>query len=153
MAHVLQLLQHVADIIVHLLHAGFVDAPVLAALFAEHGFIFWRQHGRDMHARRVVPDEEWLVGLLGVIAVEEVDDLSRNFLVHRPRAVERQWAFVLARLVLLRTVEEWHHKTLRGGVRQVVRLGSTAPGTSGTPGIGVFLHGGATVCSVGDLLI
>src|ERR1700736_3913355 len=30
--------------------------------------------------------------------------------------------------------EEWHHKTLRGGVRQVVVLGSTAPGTSGTPG-------------------
>src|SRR5208283_5467346 len=49
--------------------------------------------------------------------------------------------------------EERHHKTLRGGVRQVVVLGSTAPGTSGTPGIGVFLHGGATVCSVGDLLI
>src|SRR5215467_10835044 len=39
--------------------------------------------------------------------------------------------------------EEWHHKIGRGGVRQVVVLGSTAPGTSGTPGIGVFLHGGA----------
>src|SRR5208337_614111 len=42
--------------------------------------------------------------------------------------------------------EEWHHKTGRGGVRQVVVLGSTAPGTSGTPGIGVFLHGRATAC-------
>src|SRR5437660_954421 len=49
--------------------------------------------------------------------------------------------------------EERHHKTLRGGVRHVVVLGSTAPGTSGTPGIGVFLHGGATDYSVGDLLI
>jgi hypothetical protein len=29
-----------------------------------------------------------------------------------------------------------------------VVLGSTAPGTSGKPGIGVFLHGGASVCSV-----
>src|SRR5512144_1998610 len=44
-------------------------------------------------------------------------------------------------------------RTGRGGVRQVVVFGSTAPGTSGTPGIGVFLHGGATVCSVGDLLM
>ena len=31
LAHVLQLLEHVADVVVHLLHAGFVDAPVLAA--------------------------------------------------------------------------------------------------------------------------
>src|SRR5664279_5308550 len=49
--------------------------------------------------------------------------------------------------------EEWHHKTGRGGVRQVAVLGSRAPGTSGTPGIGVFLHGGATACSVGLLLM
>src|SRR5271165_1397569 len=49
--------------------------------------------------------------------------------------------------------EEWHHKTGRGGVRQTVVFGSTAPGTSGTPGIGVFLHGGATPCSVGLLLM
>ena len=49
--------------------------------------------------------------------------------------------------------EEWHQRPVRGGVRQVVVLGSTAPGTSGRPGIGVFLHGGAMACSVGDLLI
>src|SRR5512143_214074 len=48
---------------------------------------------------------------------------------------------------------DWQASTGRGGVRHVVVLGSTAPGTSGTPGIGVFLHGGATVCSVGDLLM
>src|SRR5215471_7300761 len=42
--------------------------------------------------------------------------------------------------------EEWHQRTCRGGVMQVVVLGSTAPGTSGTPGIGVFLHGGAIAC-------
>src|SRR5215510_6585605 len=46
-----------------------------------------------------------------------------------------------------------HDRILRGGVRQIVVFGSTAPGTSGTPGIGVFLHGGATVCKVGDLLM
>src|SRR3954454_935497 len=35
--------------------------------------------------------------------------------------------------------------TGRGGVRQIVVFGSTAPGTSASPGIGVFLHGGAIV--------
>src|SRR5262252_9395062 len=49
--------------------------------------------------------------------------------------------------------EEWHQRTGRGGVRQVVVLGSTAPGTSGTPGIRVFLHGGATVCAAAVLLM
>src|SRR5215467_2785903 len=48
--------------------------------------------------------------------------------------------------------EDLQARMLRGGVRQIVVWGSTAPGTSGTPGIGVFLHGGAIVCCVGDLL-
>src|SRR6266516_2897128 len=43
--------------------------------------------------------------------------------------------------------EDLHESILRGGVRQIVVAGSTAPGTSGTPGIGVFLHGGASVWS------
>src|SRR5262245_25717445 len=49
--------------------------------------------------------------------------------------------------------EDLHHSTLRGGVRQTVVFGSTALGTSGMPGIGVFLHGGATVCVVAFLLM
>src|SRR5215468_2988108 len=49
--------------------------------------------------------------------------------------------------------DDLHHNTLRGGVRQTVVLGSTAPGTSGMPGIGVFLHGGAMLCWVGVLLM
>src|SRR5215813_3685600 len=49
--------------------------------------------------------------------------------------------------------EDLHQSTLRGGVRQTVVLGSTAPGTSGRPGIGVFWHGGASVCCVGVLLM
>src|ERR1700757_1504519 len=49
--------------------------------------------------------------------------------------------------------EEWHQMTGRGGVRQVVVLGSTAPGTSARPGIGVFLHGGTIPCLVGVLLM
>src|SRR5262250_379385 len=48
--------------------------------------------------------------------------------------------------------DDLHHSTLRGGVRQTVVLGSTAPGTSAMPGIGVFLQGGASDCCVGDLL-
>src|SRR5215472_6234742 len=43
--------------------------------------------------------------------------------------------------------EEWHQSTGRGGVRHVVVFGSTAPGTSGTPGIDVFLQGGAMACA------
>src|SRR5689334_10201719 len=53
--------------------------------------------------------------------------------------------------LLLVPSEDLQNSTLRGGVRQSVVLGSTAPGTSGTPGIGVFLHGGATVCCSGVL--
>src|SRR5215831_7390196 len=49
--------------------------------------------------------------------------------------------------------EERHQSTGRGGVRQVAVFGSTAPGTSGTPGIGVFLQGGAISCLVGLELI
>src|SRR4029077_11166454 len=49
--------------------------------------------------------------------------------------------------------EDLHQSTLRGGVRQIVVLGSTVPGTSGRPGIVVFLHGGAMPCSVGLLLM
>src|SRR4029450_5517719 len=67
--------------------AGFVGAPVLAAPYAQHGLVFRRQHGHDVHARRVVPDEEGLAGLLGMVAVEEVDDFGRNLLVHCLRAL------------------------------------------------------------------
>src|SRR3954468_23980985 len=49
--------------------------------------------------------------------------------------------------------DDVHASIGRGGVRQTVVLGSTAPGTSGKPGIGVFLQGGATVCWVGVLLM
>src|SRR4030095_11077205 len=39
--------------------------------------------------------------------------------------------------------EDLHDRTGRGGVRHRVVLGSTAPDTSDSPGIGVFLPGGA----------
>src|SRR5271168_609607 len=43
--------------------------------------------------------------------------------------------------------DDVHQMTGRGGVRQVVVSGSTALGSSVRPGTGVFLHGGAMVCS------
>ena len=104
LAHLLELLQHVADIVVHLLHAGFVDAPVLAAGLADHVQVLVIQHGRDVHAGRVVPDEKRLLGLLGIVAVEEVDDLGRDLLVHALGAFERQRSFVLAGLIGSRPV-------------------------------------------------
>src|SRR5215472_2083145 len=76
-----------ADIVVELLHAGFLDAPVLATFFAQHVQIFLRQHGGDVHACRVVPDKEGLLCFLGIVAVEEVDDLGRDFLVDGLRAL------------------------------------------------------------------
>src|SRR5215472_148405 len=49
--------------------------------------------------------------------------------------------------------EDLHQMTGRGGVKQVVVLGSTAPGTSGRPRTGVLRQGGATACVVGFLLM
>src|SRR5216683_1155683 len=49
--------------------------------------------------------------------------------------------------------EDLHARTGRGGVRQVVVRGSTAPGTSESPGTGVLVHGGAMPCTVGLLLM
>src|SRR4029453_7953068 len=49
--------------------------------------------------------------------------------------------------------EEVHAITGAGGARPGVALGRTAPGTSGRPGIAVFLHGAMTVCEVGVLLM
>src|SRR5512143_2048127 len=49
--------------------------------------------------------------------------------------------------------DDLHQSTGRGGVRHGVVFGSTAPGTSGRPGIGVLRQGAMTVCCVGVLLM
>src|SRR5256884_4745245 len=56
-------------------------------------------------------------------------------------------------VMFLTVPSDLHARIGRGGVRQIVVFGSTAPATSATPGIGVLLHGGATVCWVGVLLM
>ena len=131
LAHVFELLEHDADVVVHLLHADFVDAPVLAALDAQHVLVLLRQHRRDVHAGRVVVAEERLVGLLGVVAVEEVDDLGGDFLVDGLRPLQRQRAFVLAHLVLGRAVGGLHPQDGARGAMHTPSLGSISPGGSG----------------------
>ncbi len=79
--------------------------------------------------------------------------LARNLLVHGLGALERQRSLVLAGLVGAVPSDDVQESTGRGGVRQVVVLGSTAAGSSASPGIGVFLQGGAMLCSVGVLLM
>src|ERR1700722_15267605 len=95
LAHVFQLLEDDADVVVQLLHTGFVDAPVLPSFYTKHSFILRREHGYDVHTCRIIPSEERLVGFLRVVTIEEVDDLGRDFLVHRLRAFKRQRALVL----------------------------------------------------------
>ena len=93
-----------ADVVVHLLHARFIHAPVHAAGLTDHGHVFGRQHRGDVHARRVVPDEEGLVGLLWVVAVEIVDDLGGDLFVHGLRPLQGQRTLVLAGLVRFRAI-------------------------------------------------
>src|SRR5262249_12951298 len=83
--HVIDLLEHEANVVVHLFHTSFVDAPVLAAGLTHYGHVLVRQHGGDVHARRVVPDEERLASPSRIVAIQEVDDLGGNLLVHRLR--------------------------------------------------------------------
>src|SRR5271166_2396111 len=49
--------------------------------------------------------------------------------------------------------EDLHAMIGRGGVRQAVVAGSTAPGGSERPGTGVFLHGATMPCTVGEELM
>ena len=113
-----------------------------------------RQHGRDVHARRVVPDEEGLVGLLGVVAIEEVDrPWPRS---PRPRSSSAPASAGPRPCRSGSSPCRRRSCTRSPGAEASGRassLGSTAPGTSERPGIGVFLQGGATVCSVGVLLM
>src|SRR5262249_43503146 len=153
LAHVLDLLQDEADVVVHLLHAGFVGAPVLAAPLTQHGLVLGRQHGYDVHARGLYQTKNGLLVRRGSLRSRKsitLADISSSTVFERssvsgPSSLHI-WFFAVPS-------EDLHHRTLRGGVKHHVVLGSTAPGTSGTPGIGVFLHGGATVCVVGFLLM
>src|SRR5262249_41362267 len=54
---------------------------------------------------------------------------------------------------LLEPSEDVHAMIGRGGIRQKAFSGSTEPGGSERPDTGVFLHGGATTCVVGVLLM
>ena len=77
----------VADDVVELGHAGFLNGP--AVLRVAHRFILRREVRDDVHARRVEPDEERLVVGLGL--VHELEREVEDFVVHRlhPLGIER----------------------------------------------------------------
>ena len=65
LANVVEMLEQIADIVVHLRHASFFQAVI--ALVVHHRLVFRPQIREDVHARGVMPDEERLAGLLGLI--------------------------------------------------------------------------------------
>ena len=91
---------------------------------------------------------------LGSLRSRKSIDLGRDFLVHGLGALQRQRTLVLAGLVLRRAVgglaPDDRARRGQAGARPWDR---PRPGTSERPGIGVFLHGGTTPCSVGVLLM
>ena len=65
LADVVEVLQEGADAVVHLRHAGLFEAVVGLAVL--HRLVLLREERPDVHARRVVPDEERLAVLLGLV--------------------------------------------------------------------------------------
>ena len=65
LADVVQVLQEGADAVVDLRHAGFLETVV--GLAVHQRLILRRQERPDVHARRVVPDEERLAVRLGLV--------------------------------------------------------------------------------------
>src|SRR6516165_8969775 len=65
LADVLQMLQDFADAVVHLCHAGFFQTVI--GLEIHHRLILGWNIGEDVHAGGVMPDEERLAVLLGLV--------------------------------------------------------------------------------------
>src|SRR5215469_5182373 len=62
---IVQMLQNLTDAVIQLGHAGFLRAVI--ALEIHHRLVLRRDVGKDVHASGVVPDEEWLAILLGLV--------------------------------------------------------------------------------------
>ena len=95
-----------------------------------------------------------LLVFFGVVAIEPVDDVRGDFLVHRLRALERERTFILAHLVLGRAVR----RTSSTGPAAAPPCrrrpwDRSRPGSRGMPGIGTIFIGGTTACLVGLLLM
>jgi hypothetical protein len=103
--------------------------------------ILFRQHGGDVHAGGVVPAEERLFGLLGVIAIEPVHDVGGDFLVHGFRALERERTFILALLVLGGAVRGLHPQDRPGSCHTDAVLGVDLTRTWRNAGNRDHLHG------------
>ena len=59
------MLEQIADVVVHLRHAGLFEAEI--ALEVHLRLVLLRQIGEDVHAGGVVPNEERFAGCLGAI--------------------------------------------------------------------------------------
>ena len=120
---------------------------------ADHVLVLLREHGGDVHAGRVVPAEERLACLLRIVAVQPVDDLGGDFLVDGLRAFERQRTGALDLLILERAV---HGRAVDDRTRRNeadVRLGIDGAFRRSQTFDRRVQSGGATACSVGDLLM
>ena len=154
LAHLLELLEHVADVVVHLLHAGFVDAPVLAAGLADHRHVFVDSTVVMCMRAGLYQTKNGLLVFFGSLRSRKsmtLAEISSSTVFERssvsgPSSLQVWLAEVPS--------EDLHaeHRTRRRQARSS-SWGRRAAGTSARPGIGVFLQGGATVCSVGVLLM
>src|SRR5450755_2514353 len=120
-------------------------SPIMASYFGESTVVMCMRAG-------LYQTKKGLLVFLGSLRSRKsmtLDEISSSTVFERSRVSGpsslQVWFFSVPS-------DEWHHITGRGGVKQIVVLGSTAPGTSVMPGMGVFMHGGAMPCTVGVLL-
>ena len=91
LADVLELLEHQSDVVIELVHAGFLFRPAILRVARRVPFL--REMGDDVHAGRVEPDEEGLVVGFGLIY--ELQGEIADFVVHGFHALGIKCAGVL----------------------------------------------------------
>ena len=135
-AHVFQLLEDVADVVVQLFHAGFLDTPVLTAGLADHASYLSDSTVVTCMRAGLYQTKNGLLVFFGSLRSRKSMTWDGNLFVDRfdrsrvngPSSLQVWFAAVPS--------EDLHQSTGRGGVRHTVVWGSTAPGTSGRPGMG-----------------
>ena len=127
-------LRTIADVVVHLLHAGFVDAPVLAAGLAHHGHVLGDSTVVTCMRAGLYQTKNGLLVFFGSLRSRKsmtLAEISSSTVFDRSSVSGpsswQVWFFAVPS-------EDLHDSTVRGGVRQIVVFGSTAPGTSGNAG-------------------
>ena len=141
-AHVLELLQHEADVVIELGHAGFLFRPAIFRVARR--FPLRREMRDDVHARRIQPAEERLAVLLGL--VDELDRQVADLVIDglHPLGIERAGVFDLlladlaparhlGRVILVRRPAV-NHVARADDVQQFLRIVRDAPGLPSRPG-------------------